>query len=267
MALRNFKMTQISLALVMSLLTLYGCADKNEHSDTQASATNDKANTANAPADSPTVADTSTTSIATETNTTPMPIEEENPPRFATVTDYIALKPNETWQWETLAKAPDIKEWHNQKPARNEYLPEDPTYSISGSLDDYGALQAYGTQSQPNVILIGSGQGVADDETGSAVYQLHDLFRAKELTRITSNCDKNAEEDMITQHFYKWQKEGYQPLYIFELNMPANAGTSSEFGIAKSFEEFFKPEYDNAIMSLDNTDKAFNEITCTFEGV
>ena len=128
-------------------------------------------------------------------------------------------------------------------------------------------MQAYGTEAQPNVILIGSGQGVSDDETGSAVYQLHDLFREKELTRIPSNCDKNENQDMVTQHFYKWQIDGYQPLYVFELNMPANAGTSSEFGIAKSFEEFFKPDYDNAIMSLDNSDKAFNEITCTFEGV
>ena len=101
MDLRNFKISQISLALVVSLLALSGCADKKENTGTQASTPNDTANTANAstPNDSPALAETSTTSMATETNNAPVAIEEKNPSRFAALTDYIALKPSENWQW------------------------------------------------------------------------------------------------------------------------------------------------------------------------
>lgn len=178
------------------------------------------------------------------------------------LTDYLALQPNKNWSWSELAKVPNIKEWRSKTPSRNEYDPADPTYSINGGIDDATVMMVYGTKAQPNLVIISSEQGVAEDENASGVYSLEDLFTAQELTRIPSNCDKDS---MFTQKFYKWQKSGYQPLYVYALEMPGNGGTSNEFGIAKSIKEFFKPEYNNAINNLDASDQESNEVTCTFK--
>ena len=180
------------------------------------------------------------------------------------MTDHLALKEGEDWSWQALTKLPSIKEWHQKTPARNEYDPNDPTYSIGASLSDYGGLSAYGDESHPHLIDIGSAQGVMDDEEGKEVYRLEDLFRVNELTQIRSNCETSA-DDLISQQFYKWQKKGYQPLYVVAIVDYANAGTSSGFAIAKDMNEFFDPIYNNSGIDIHTYDKEGNDLECTFE--
>lgn len=250
---------KLSLLVVSGLITLSGCADKEE-----VVAVPETTNEDSSPAEEVAIVDQKNV-VEEPSVTEEVPVVvEENPPKFAEVTDYIALKPNTVWQWETLAKIPNVQEWNNKRPARNEYLPEDPSYSISGGLSEHGGLSVYGTETQPMLITIGSGQGVMEDETGSGVYKLEDLFRASELTRIKSNCD-TEEDSLFSQQFYKWQKPGYQPLYIYSIIDQANAGTSSDVGIAKSFDEFFNPDYKNALMHLSSYDADSNAVTCTFD--
>ncbi|WP_201583327.1 hypothetical protein [Psychrobacter jeotgali] len=222
----------LSVFVLTGLIALTGCSDKTPVEETTEVATPE--------------AIIPTDTVATESDAIDEPVAEvievvdENPPRFAQVTDYLALEPNTNWSWKSLADTPDIKEWYSKTPAQNEHLPEDPSYSIRGGLDNYGGIAVYGTQEQPEIITIGSGQAVMEDETGSAVYKLEDLFRESELTRVKSNCDK-GENELFSQQFYKWEKPGHQPLYIYSIIDQANAGTSSDVGIAKSLDTFLSP--------------------------
>jgi len=248
----------LSIFALTSLVTLTGCSDSTPVEETTEVTTSEALDT--------------TQTVTTESATITEPVAEvevvevvdENPPRFANVTDYLALKPNTNWNWKELADTPDIKEWYSKTPAQNEYLPEDPSYSIRGGLDDYGGMAVYGTKEQPEIITIGSGQAVMEDETGSAVYKLEDLFRTSELTRIESNCDK-GENELFSQQFYKWEKPGYQTLFIYSIIDQANAGTSSDVGIAKSLDTFFESNYKQALINLRTSDADYNDVTCTFD--
>ena len=81
---------------------------------------------------------------------------------------------------------------------------------------------------------------------------------------MKSNCD-TGENELFSQQFYKWQKPGYQPLYIYSIIDQANAGTSSDVGIAKSLNKFFEPDYSSALINLRTSDADYNDIICTFD--
>jgi len=243
----------------MGFIALSGCSDKGAVEETKPELTAKEAVTTEP------VVTASADAVKTEKPAEEAEVVvEENPPRFASITDSLGLKPNAEWSWNTLANTPDIQKWDPKTPTKNEYAPEDPSYSIWGGLDEHGGMAIYGTKAKPVLITIGSGQGVMEDETGSAVYKTEDLFRASELTRVESNCD-TEEDGLFSQRFYKWQKPGYQPLYVYAITDQANAGTSSDVGIAKSFNEFFNPEYSNALINLRALDAEYNDVTCTFE--
>ena len=248
-----------SAAVFMGFIALSGCSDKAAVEETKPDITAKEAVTTEP------VVTASTDAAETEKSVKePEVVVEENPPRFASITDSLALKPNAEWSWETLANTPDIQKWDPKTPTKNEYAPEDPSYSIWGGLDEHGGMAIYGTKAKPVLITIGSGQGVMEDETGSAVYKTEDLFRENELTRVKSNCD-TEEDSSFSQQFYKWQKPGYQPLYVYAITDQANAGTSSDVGIAKSFDEFFNPDYSNALINLRALDAEYNDVICTFD--
>lgn len=247
----------LSVVALSSLVALTSCSDNTPIEETTETTTNQET--------------ASNETIAVESTPVTEPVAEvevevvdENLPKFASVTDYFALKPDTNWSWKSLADTPDIEEWYSRTPTKNEHLPEDPSYSIGGGLDDYGGMAIYGTKEQPEIITIGSGQAVMDDETGAAVYKLEDLFRANELTRIKSNCDK-GENELFSQQFYKWEKPGHEPLYVYSIIDQANAGTSSDVGIAKSLETFFESNYKQALINLRTSDADYNDVTCTFD--
>lgn len=183
-------------------------------------------------------------------------------PQFIAITDYIALKPNENWTWDKVAALPNVQEWLEKTPVKNEYEPEDPNYSISARLNDTSSMAAYGTKSQPNIITLGSSQGVMEDESLRGVYELNDFFNQSDLTRIPSNCDVDSR---FVQKFYKWEKKGFQPLYIYDVTNPSNSGAETEFGIAKNLEEFFEPEYEDSYLEVQNMNNNYDEVVCTFK--
>ena len=183
-------------------------------------------------------------------------------PQFIAITDYLALKPNDNWTWDKLAAIPYAKEWLEKTPVKNEYEPEDPNYSINARLNETSSMSAYGNKSRPNIITLGSGQGITEDESLGGVYKLNDFFNQKDLTRIPSNCDVDSR---FVQKFYKWEKNGFQPLYIYDVTNPSNSGAETEFGIAKSLEEFFKPEYENSYLEVQNMNNNYDEVVCTFK--
>ena len=123
-------------------------------------------------------------------------------------------------------------------------------------------MAAYGTKKQPNIITLGSSQGVMDDSSLGGIYELNDFFSQSDLTRIPSNCDVDSR---FVQKFYKWEKNGFQPLYIYDVTNPSNSGAETEFGIAKSLEEFFKPEYENSYLEVQNMNNNYDEVVCTFK--
>lgn len=205
--------------------------------------------------------------VVTDKDSEVAPVSEESPledtasPTLISFTDHLALKPNSNWSWEALVKAPNIEEWNTKTPSLNEHLPQSSSlYSISGGLEGTGGFTAYGTKEQPSLIVISSSQWVMEDEDGSGVYTLEDLFRNSEITPINSNCET---DDLFTQKFYQWNKPGFTPLYIYAIRDRANAGTSSEIGLAKSMQEFFKTQYEEAGLSLIKSDNDGGE--CTFD--
>lgn len=81
-------------------------------------------------------------------------------PQFVAITDYLALKPNENWTWDKLSALPNVQEWLEKTPIKNEYKPEDPNYFINARLNEISSMSAYGSKNHPNIITLGSGQGV-----------------------------------------------------------------------------------------------------------
>lgn len=181
--------------------------------------------------------------------------------KFAEITNYLALKPDQKWTWEQLAALPNVQEWRNKTPQKNGYMPSDPNYSINAGLTETGSMMAYGNKQQPKLVVLSSGQGVMEDEGLNGVYKLNDYFNQKDLTNIPSNCDV---EGMFDQKFYKWQKKGAKPLYIYQAIMSDNAGTTAEYGIAESLDEFFKPQYEDTELQLQSVDQEINDVVCTF---
>ena len=198
----------------------------------------------------------------TEVESEASEVKSSGAPQFIAITDYLALKPNENWTWDKLAAIPYAKEWLEKTPVKNEYQPEDPNYSISARLNETSSMAAYGTKKQPNIITLGSGQGITEDESLGGVYKLNDFFSQKDLIRIPSNCDVDSR---FVQKFYKWEKNGFQPLYIYDVTNPSNSGAETEFGIAKNLEEFFKPEYENSYLEVQNMNNNYDEVICTFK--
>lgn len=249
----------LSAAVFMGFIALSGCSDKAAVEETKPEPTAKQAVTTEP------VVTASTDAVETEKSAEEAEVVvEENPPRFASITDSLALKPNAEWSWDTLANTPNIKDWDPKTPTKDEYLPEENGYYIWGELDDVGGMRIRGTRAQPEIITIGSGQSVMEDETGSKVYKIEDLFRESELTRVKSNCD-TAESSLSSQYFYRWHKPGYQPLYVYSITDQANAGASSDVGIAKSFDIFFDSEYSDDLHNLGSFDAEGNSVTCTFE--
>ncbi|WP_201634342.1 WG repeat-containing protein [Psychrobacter immobilis] len=207
-------------------------------------------------------ADNQSTDEADDLEGETLDAKSSDAPPFIAITDYIALKPNENWTWDKLAAIPYAKEWLEKTPVKNEYEPEDPNYFINARLNETSSMSAYGTKSQPNIITLGSSQGVMDDSSLGGIYELNDFFNQKDLTRIPSNCDVDS---LFTQKFYKWEKKGFQPLYIYDAEMSGNSGSDREFGIAKNLEEFFKPVYEHVNLELQSIDNNNDDVICTFK--
>lgn len=251
----------LSVFALSSFVALTGCSDNAPVEETtQSTALEESIATEAGFSDSTAVTESVAESEAVET----VEVIDENPPKFAQVTDYLALEPESNWNWEKLASISAVEEWDPKTPTKDEYSPEKNQYYIWGGLDDVGGMRVIGTKAQPEIINIGSGQSVMEDETGSKVYKVEDLFRASELTRVKSNCD-SAASSLSSQHFYKWQKPGYQPLYVYSIIDEANAGTSSDVGIAKNFNVFFDSEYSDDLHNLSSYDAEGNSVTCTFD--
>lgn len=207
-------------------------------------------------------ADNQSTDEADDLEGETLDAKSSDAPQFIAITDYIALKPNENWTWDKLAAIPNVQEWLEKTPVKNEYEPEDPNYSINARLNETSSMSAYGNKSRPNIITLGSSQGVMDDSSLGGIYELNDFFNQKDLTRIPSNCDVDS---LFTQKFYKWEKKGFQPLYIYDAEMSGNSGSDREFGIAKNLEEFFKPVYEHVNLELQSIDNNNDDVICTFK--
>src|SRR5699024_6501886 len=180
---------------------------------------------------------------------------------FIAITDYIALKPNENWTWDKLAALPSAKEWFNKTPVKNDDSGAS-NYSISADLSDTGWIAAYGSQNQPNIIVISSDQSALESEHLEGVYHASDLFNQKDLSLIPSNCNVDS---IFSQKFYKWEKKGFQPFYIYDVTMLNTSSARAVLGIARSLKEFFKPENENLKLEVRSIDANDDEVTCTFK--
>lgn len=252
-------MKHFSMPIILGVLLLVACADKKEaateQNDTAPSQTataeprignDDQEANADAP---PATKQNSATAQAPDA-------VEKNAPKFAAMTDHLALKEGEDWSWQTLASMPKIQEWQQK------LIHDGASYYMAASFDDYNDFSAYGTEHQPKVIVFGSGQGYAESETLEKVSDLEHFFRPSELTRVKSNCDTDT-MGMFVQQFYKWQKKGGQPLYLVEHLEGGNSGSTHRYAIAKSFDDFFDPDYNDALPNLQNPND--DDAACTFE--
>lgn len=139
----------LSIFAISSLMAISGCSEIPSMEETTEVTTPEETVPAEIVAtDSTTIAEPVVETEEVET----VEAIDENLPRFANVTDYLALKSNTDWSWKSLADTPDIKEWYSKTPTKNEYSPEDPSYSIRGGLDDYGGMVVYGTKKQPEIM-------------------------------------------------------------------------------------------------------------------
>ena len=186
--------------------------------------------------------------------------------KFAAITNYLALKPSQKWTWEQLANMPHIKEWQNKTPKQDSYNVEDKNYYISADLVGSTGMHnfiTYGTQQQPRLITFGSSQAHEEDEWLEGIYKVTDFFDLNELVLINSNCE--IDNPTFKQKFYKWQKKGFEPLYLYSVYTSGSGGGNAEYGIAGSLDEFFKPEYEPTTIQIRGWNKDYDDVVCTFE--
>lgn len=189
--------------------------------------------------------------------------------KFVAISDYLALRSNQKWTWAHLANLPNVEEWLIKTPQQGSYNPENKNYYIEANLKSPADMhniifmRSYGIQQQPKLITLGSIQSYEDDEELRGVYKIKDFFDLHELVPIKSNCE--IDNPTFKQKFYKWQKEGFQPLYVYSVYTSGNAGGDSEYGIAESLEEFFQPEYESTEIQVKSTNNNYDHIICTFD--
>ena len=161
-----------------------------------------------------------------------------------------------------MAALPHVQEWRNKTPEKNGYTPSDPNYSINAGLSETGYMMAYGTKQQPKLVVLSSGQGVMEDEGLNGVYKLNDYFNQKDLTNIPSNCDV---EGMFDQKFYKWQKDGYKPLYAINTSHLTNFGTIFDLYIYEDYKEMVSSINRSGDGPMLRTENGSSVSSCTFK--
>lgn len=174
--------------------------------------------------------------------------------------NHFALKQGQEWSWGQVAKTPNIK-WENKTPKNY----GNSKYSMGGSMGEWGGLSVTGTKSKPLIIHFNSSQTYSRSENGADVYTLHQLFKKTELTKLKSNCsvDENSGRMSVGeyQHFYRWQKKGYQPLYLGVRRFQSgtfNGGIIMNYIIVKDFDLF----NDESIYDLERYDANGDETIC-----
>lgn len=243
----------LSLFALSSLVALTGCSEKTPVEETTEVATSE------AVASTETVTAESTAITEPVAEVEVVEVVDENPPKFTQITDYIAVELNKNWNWSNLSGLPGVESWLNETPVQDRYSPEGFNYYMNGSLKNYGGIFVQGTETEPNAITFGSDEGKVN-----ADYELDDFFRISELTRVTSDCDVNDEDSFLRQ-FYKWEQEGQEPLYIYVIRDSSAAVLSTDYGIAKNLNDFYKPEYVNPLAYLRSRNNEIDNTVCSFD--
>ena len=243
----------LSVFALSSFVALTGCSDKGHIEGNKEVTTPEAA----APTETVTAETISTTEPVAEVKL--VKLVNENPPKFAHITDYIAVELNNNWKWNTLAGLPGVESWLNETPVQDRYSPEGFNYYVNGSLKDYGGIFVQGTETKPHAITFGS-----NEDKVNADYELDAFFRISELTRVTSDCDID-EEDSFSRQFYKWKQEGQEPLYIYVIRDSSAAVLSTNYGIAKNLNDFYEPEYVNFLSYLRSRNNEIDNTVCSFD--
>lgn len=162
---------------------------------------------------------------------------------FYAQTNHFSLREGEEWSWEKTAKTPKIK-WDNKKPEKDHY--DSNRYYVWGTMGRYGTISAVGSKIKPIIVEFESYQDYSESNIGVDVYTIDQLFNKKELTKVKSNCSVNANGGRMWrlveyQHFYKWHKKGFQPLYIAARKLVPgtfNSGITINYTIVDDFNNF-----------------------------
>lgn len=180
---------------------------------------------------------------------------------YHTQVNHFALKKGQEWSWKSVAKTPNIK-WQRKSPIKHSDLNY---YYAYGDMGEWGDLTVSGSKNKPLIVEITSAQSYARSENGADVYGLYQLFKKSELTKLQSNCSVDENTDRMSvgeyQHFYKWQRQGYQPLYLGVRRFQAGSfsgGISMSYIIVKDFDLF----NNQSVMGLERYDIDGNDIVC-----
>lgn len=186
---------------------------------------------------------------------------------YYTQTNHFALKQGQEWSWGQVVKTPSIK-WENKTPKNGGYG-YGGGYGVTGQMGKYGSLFVGGTAKKPSIIHFQSSQDYQSYANGDKLYKLHHLFNKLELTKLRSNCaiKRDPEYNEVGagaeyQNFYKWQKKGYQPLYLAVRELRSEGfggGITMDYVIVKDFNLFNDSEL---VVDLTREDSQGNEITC-----
>ncbi|MGI3294660.1 hypothetical protein ACRPFF_00745 [Neisseria sp. SLRRB23] len=182
---------------------------------------------------------------------------------FYAQTNHFSLREGEEWSWEKTAKTPKIK-WDNKKPKKDHY--DSNRYYVWGTMGRYGTISAVGSKIKPIIVEFRSSQDYSESDIGVDVYTIDQLFNKKELTKVKSNCSVNANSGRMWpdeyQHFYKWHKKGFQPLYIAARKLVSgtfNGGITINYTIVDDFNNF-NHEYAYGVERYFSSSS--KEITC-----
>lgn len=128
---------------------------------------------------------------------------------------------NQSWKWSGFESIP--KGGMYEQKAASGYDGSKNRYSLGRGIVDNKSITLIGSKAAPEVIKFESGYGEGDD-----LWKLSQILNTANVTKLKSNCNlKNittgggestgdSGDTLEYQNFYKWQRDGSQPLYIAE---------------------------------------------------
>lgn len=183
-----------------------------------------------------------------------------NASNYRDIAEQLIQKPGSSWKWSDLDSLKNVT-WNEPLRSYNHqnvehYVRFGQVASTNGNIE-WSMFNVSGFKSGPKEFqLQTSGEDISPDAVLSSV------FNTKRLTEIESNCTR---QEYNPQKFYKWQKDGYKPLYAINTSHLTNFGTIFDLYIYEDYKEMVSSINRSGDGPMLRTENGSSVSSCTFK--
>jgi len=183
-----------------------------------------------------------------------------NASNYRDITEQLIKKPGSSWQWSDLNRLKNIK-WNESLRSYNHqnvehYVRFGQVASTNDNIE-WSMFNASGFKSGPKEFQL---QTSGEDVSSEAV--LSSVFNTNRLTEIKSNCTR---QNYNPQKFYKWEKDGYKPLYAINTTHSTKYGDMYDLYIYEDFKDMKDSINKSGEGPMLRTENGSSVSSCTFK--